>query len=389
METMGVVQCWSERLRLELASYLVGVPKVEPFERLEKAHFLRAMVACVMRARRIPDVVRSDRGPEMTSAVTEEFSTLCNAKQFWGAAFTPRHQGAGERAHQEVMTQWLILIHKTCRAFPQEWDTLAPAVEYLMATEIGECGFSAHELETGCSLLQEPDVTLAPFLVPLGTAQTDLAARPLSNFRELAGILNRHKAAKFVKKALQVNQTRHLHQLIAGETVFRRMPSKARPAKHLLGEPSSGPYAVVRQNTLNSVVLQDPATEQFVDGGANIPLEQILAGPRRSLFELKEPTGARSVGQMIAGESNAGALPPEVRSRGWKPSKKGGWKGLARGQYVAYRPHTTKRLAVALVLYNDRGNQSVEVQTCRSIWAGMAVSTSWSTALQWQKERRS
>ncbi len=76
---------------------------------------------------------------------------------------------------------------------------------------------------------------------------------------------------------------------------------------------------------------------------------------------------------MIAGESNVGALPPEVRARGWKPRKKGGWKGLVRGQYVAYRPHTTKRLAVALVLYNDRGNQSVEVQTCRSIWAGMAV----------------
>eukprot|EP00973_Karenia_brevis_P001137 155052-Karenia_brevis.AAC.1 len=32
--------------------------------------------------------------------------------------------------------------------------------------QIGECGFSAHELQTGYSLLQEPDVTLAPFMVP-------------------------------------------------------------------------------------------------------------------------------------------------------------------------------------------------------------------------------
>ena len=70
---------------------------------------------------------------------------------------------------------------------------LAPVVEYLLDTEIGESGFSAHELQTGYSLLQEPDVTLAPFLIPRGTAQTDTAARLFSNFRELAGILNRHK----------------------------------------------------------------------------------------------------------------------------------------------------------------------------------------------------
>ena len=32
----------------------------------------------------------------MTSAVMQEFQTLCNTKQFLGTAFTPRQQGAGE-----------------------------------------------------------------------------------------------------------------------------------------------------------------------------------------------------------------------------------------------------------------------------------------------------
>ena len=89
----------------------LGVCKVQPFPRLTKQEFLRAMVTCVMRSRRIPDIVRTDRGPEMTSAVMEEFCVLCNVKQYLGAAFTPRHQGPGERKHQEVMKQWLILIH--------------------------------------------------------------------------------------------------------------------------------------------------------------------------------------------------------------------------------------------------------------------------------------
>ena len=57
---------------------MLGVCKVEPFARLRKEEFLIAFVACVMRARRVPDIVRTDRGPEMTSAIMEEFLTLCN-----------------------------------------------------------------------------------------------------------------------------------------------------------------------------------------------------------------------------------------------------------------------------------------------------------------------
>lgn len=146
-----------------IASYhctLLGVCRIRPFRRLTKNCFLQAMAACVMRARRIPDIVRTDRGPEMTSAVMEEFLTLCTAHQFLGAAFTARHQGPGERKHISVMQQWLILIHKVCKAFPQEWDVLAPVVEYLMDSDIGECRFSAHEMQTGYSLHTWPHPVL-------------------------------------------------------------------------------------------------------------------------------------------------------------------------------------------------------------------------------------
>ena len=45
------------------------VPKLEAFRSLQAGHFSRAFVSCVLRSRIIPDVVRTDRGPEMTSAV--------------------------------------------------------------------------------------------------------------------------------------------------------------------------------------------------------------------------------------------------------------------------------------------------------------------------------
>ena len=55
---------------------------------------------------------------------------------------------------------------------------------------------------------------------------------------------------------------------------------------------------------LRSVKLQDPATGKYVDGGADIPLEQIFAGPRRGLLKSEPSSGDRSIGQMIAGKGH-------------------------------------------------------------------------------------
>eukprot|EP00969_Alexandrium_andersonii_P168860 7463108-Alexandrium_andersonii.AAC.1 len=63
-------------------------------------HFGRALSACVFKARVVPDVVRTDRGPEMRSKVVEEFPALRKAKHLKGAAYTPQHKGLGERGHQ-------------------------------------------------------------------------------------------------------------------------------------------------------------------------------------------------------------------------------------------------------------------------------------------------
>eukprot|EP00973_Karenia_brevis_P072457 10065270-Karenia_brevis.AAC.1 len=67
---------WGNCYTVSYHCTFLGVCKVEPFSRLRKKEFLQALVACVMRARRVPDIVRTDRGPEMTSAVMEEFLTL-------------------------------------------------------------------------------------------------------------------------------------------------------------------------------------------------------------------------------------------------------------------------------------------------------------------------
>ena len=155
--------------------------------------------------------------------------------------------------------------------------------------------------------------------------------------------------------------------------MFRRMPPKARPAKHLLGEPSSGPYIVVKQSTFSSAQLRDPSTGKMVDNGADIPLEQILCGPRRGLLEFEhDATGARSIGQMIDGKGMEG-LPSAVQARGWKPGKKRGWIGLTKGHVVTYQSDTSRELSVGTVLYNDKSKDNVVLHVHRTTWTGAVL----------------
>ena len=77
-----------------------------------------------------------------------------------------------------------------------------------MDTEIGELGFSANELQTGYALLQETDATLAPFLLPRGSAQTDVCAKLFTNFRELANCLARFRDENSAKQIASINEIR-------------------------------------------------------------------------------------------------------------------------------------------------------------------------------------
>ena len=131
----------------------------------------------------------------MTSAVNEEFLALLSIKHVKGAAFTPRHQGPGERAHQTIMNNHLILMNEICLAFPQEWASLVPALEYLAETAPREPhGLSAFDLSQGYALLVDPNRRLSPFQLPWGLPETDVAKQLFTRFTELYGIFARATA---------------------------------------------------------------------------------------------------------------------------------------------------------------------------------------------------
>ena len=143
---------------------------------------------------------------------------------------------------------------------------------------------SAHDMSSGYALAASVDKRLAPFLVPKGLPETDAAARLYQNLNELCGLCTRVTQENALKRQFRANQTRPSARVLdKGEPVFRKIPNAAHLPKHLFPEPSTRPYKVHAQRTPQSVVLMDPSTQQLVGRGANIPLGQILAGPRRNI----------------------------------------------------------------------------------------------------------
>jgi hypothetical protein len=174
-------------------------------------------------------------------------------------------------------------MNEVCRAFPQEWASLVPALEYLCDTAPREPhGLSAFDVTQGFALLVDPNRQLAPFQLPWGLPETEVAQRVFSQFKDLYGVFARATADEVLKRQEELMRRQNVRIFGAGETVFRKLPAFARLAKHLLGDRCAGLYIVVAQKSYQSAVLKDPLTGELVDQGRNIPLDQLLTGPRRS-----------------------------------------------------------------------------------------------------------
>jgi len=237
----------------------------------------------------------------MTNRITEEFLALCNTKHILGAALTPRHQGLKERNNQVMMTDLLVLMESMCAIFPQEWPSLLPAVEYLLHTAPqGVHGISAHDMGCAYGIASESDRALVPYLLPKGLPETDHIAGMFARFRQLYSLFSRITRENALQYQRKANATRVIRSFEPGETVFRKLPRIARVSKHLFSSPCSGPYIVVSQPTTTSLILMDPTTQQMVDKGRSIPLDQIVAGPRRARLEFEAENEIRPYSDMLS-----------------------------------------------------------------------------------------
>ena len=183
---------------------------------------------------------------------------------------------------------------------------------FLHTSPQGLHGISANDLACAYGIASDSDRALAPFMIPQGLPETEQVATMFSRFRQLYGTLTRFNRENALNAQQRHNATRIDRTFEPGETVFRKLPRPARVAKHLFPSPCSGPYVVHSQPSPASLVLCEPVGGALVDNGRLIPLDQIVAGPRRARLEFEQAaneTDVRPMSAMMDGESLQ-ATPP-------------------------------------------------------------------------------
>ena len=366
-----------ERYILDYICTQLKVSKFEPMINVQAGHFSRAVLKCMCRAGCIADIIRSDRGPEMVNRLNEEFLAILGIKHQLGAALTPRHQGLCERNHQVLQANQVILMKAITDAHPLEWPSLLPVAKYIQHTAPqGAHGFSALDLSCAYSIVTDADARLAPFRVPRGLPESDQVARMFSNFRDLFGTITRVNREVSLRDIEAANRTRVVRQYEKGEQVFRKWPKPSRLPKSFFPELNAGPYLVVSQPDHWNLTLKDPVTGELVDKGRKIPLDQIVAGPRRARFahllEDKEGGDVRPISAMVQGSrTSSGEV---LRDRA---GRKHGWTPLHKGCMVAYQTVANgpeaKELTIGRVIINDTQARIVTLQPYQACWSGTRI----------------
>ena len=148
------------------------------------------------------------------------------------------------------------------------------------------------------------------------------------------------------------------------------MPKGSRLPKHMFPPPNRGPYTVHGQPDQYNLILKGPSTGELVDEGRKIPLDQILAGPRRSRLYWADvdDSDVRPMSKLLDGNRNASA----ELTREFYAGRRRGWGPLPPGSMVAYQtiPNgpQSQELTIGRVLVNDRERLLVILQPYDAHW---------------------
>jgi len=235
----------------------------------------------------------------------------------------------------------------------------------LAITPQGDSGIAARDLETGWSLATGLERALIPFSVPARVTDAQVATEVFARFREIKGVFDRWKATADGKVSSLVNSRRLLRRFDLGEEVFLRKPPAAAPPKSRFQPRAEGPYIVLAQPSDFHVVLGDPTTREAIDGGAWVPVDQVVAFPRR------RPLSFERGGLPGWGQSPVSA--EQAESPHGLANSNRGWANIGPGGIVAYQVGdlSDRRVAVGKVFENLPIHKQVELHVYRALWAGV------------------
>ena len=253
----------------DFTRFVIILPTVD--ETAETAAMQLCMIAGFYR---MPDRIRSDRGPAFTSNLMKAFCKRFGMKQSLTIPHTPPTHGNVERVIKEIWRHLTIVVNTAVDIMASRWDLALPAVMSILNNQDhSTTGFAPVTLvfgtvavqDTGTLALNSParflheDIQESDTLPDLTTGPGKLDAQ-LSVLWKASLDFQEYKATELFIKSYQTSREFYVGDLVLLRN-FRQTNGKVEFAFR-------GPFRVVKQADLSdfdNAVGTDPNTDQYGD----------------------------------------------------------------------------------------------------------------------------
>ena len=346
---------------------------LEPLKALTHAEVRKGFTRCILRARTIPLMVRSDRGVEFKNSLMAELNALLGVQQRFSMALRPCELGSNERVHQEVQKVLGALVRELGHS--ETWSDWLIVAEYVLDNTPGPHGYTPRDLERSWSLalpLEKDVLREALSFEPV----TDWAKNQFAQFKEISAVVAKHWDTASAARAKLANRFRRTVELKIGDRVVWKSPqSRPEGAGRMPWKPGlNGPWVIVEVK--GHRLLLEPAPSSTVTGAKKrieahaedcvlIPADSEVPESREPIvFEDDQEGAAPSLGQQASGE----AKPIE-----FSLTRRGRQFVLRIGERVAYRRDGTKICYLGQVTQVDSALATVSVHRYIPEVGGMRV----------------
>ena len=301
-----------------------GAILLEPAKHLKAQEIRRLFSKCMFRSGTLPVVVRTDRGPEFTNTLMREFLALMGVYQHLGTAYRPCEQGRVERMHREVQRAIGLLVRDIVSCAETEWDTVLPAVEFLVYNTPRAHGLTPRDLDRQWSAASPLAKDLQAFTVPEAQLTDEFLRKVFLMYRELRLTVVNAQARASAQSAARANRFRRPQHVSVGDLVaFRDPRGRSAAGRTPWKKTLTGPCTVVKVEG-NRITLQGPDGAEYAD----VHLDNIVLLP--------DDVAQVPLPPLEIGEDAPAAQRPEVPADADRAQKR--FSQLAVGMYIAYHP---------------------------------------------------
>ena len=140
---------------------------------------------CMLRSGTVPNMLRSDRGPEFKNAIMAEYAAGVGLNRGFGTPWRPMEQGAVEEIHVETQKVYGMMVKDIMRCFPNETAELQYVVEFVIYNTPLAHGYTPRDIDRRWSSVSPLEKELKMFEVKKTGTMSEYCAQLFKNYREI------------------------------------------------------------------------------------------------------------------------------------------------------------------------------------------------------------